>query len=103
MIPIESMKMILDVAELLDEEIPKDTLCPIYEDFHDAPETYVYYATETCAGNAEIYMRAYERDGVADHMHMHIEQGMMHGYSTSPVFPESKAAYEEQLRLLNAL
>lgn len=103
LIPVESMKMIMGVAGLLGEKIPKDALCPSYEDFHDAPETYVYYATETCAGNADAYLRAYESAGVSGKMHMHIEPGMMHGYSTAPVFPESRAAYEEQIRLLDLL
>lgn len=82
-------------------ETPKDTYCPIYMDFHNAPETYMYYAEEICAGNARAYREAYERAGVGDRLHIHIQPEMMHGFSCVPVFPESKRCFYEAIRLLN--
>lgn len=82
-------------------ETPKDTYCPIYMDFHNAPETYMYYAEEICAGNARAYREAYERAGAGDRLHIHIQPEMMHGFSCVPVFPESKRCFYEAIRLLN--
>lgn len=61
-------------------ETPKDTYCPIYMDFHNAPETYMYYAEEICAGNVRAYREAYERAGAGDKLHIHIQPEMMHGF-----------------------
>lgn len=82
------------------QETPKDTYCPVYMDFHNAPETYMYYAEELCAGNAGAYRAAYERAGVGDRLHIHVQPEMMHGYSCVPVFPESRKCFQEAIRLL---
>ena len=83
------------------QETAKDTYCPVYMDFHNAPDTYLYFAEELCAGNAGAYRAAYEAAGVGDRLHIHIQPEMMHGYSCVPVFPESKESYFEAVRLLN--
>lgn len=100
---VKAMELIKDVCASFGEDIPGHALHPIEEDFHNAPPTYVYYAEETCAGNSAAYVRAYERDGAGNQMHMHIEPGMMHGYACMPVFPESKRSYREQLKLLHEM
>lgn len=102
-INIQAMELIEDVCVSFGEEIPGHALHPIEEDFHNAPPTYVYYAEETCAGNAAAYVRAYERDGSGDKMHMHIQLGMMHGYACIPIFPESRRAYREQIELIRGI
>jgi len=81
-------------------ETPKDAYCPVHMDFRNAPETYMYYAEELCAGNAGAYRTAYERAGAADRLHIHIQPEMMHGYSCMPVFPESRECFDEAIRLL---
>lgn len=83
------------------QETPKDTYCPVYMDFRNAPDTYMYYAEEICAGNIRAYRKAYEEAGVGDRLHIHLQPGMMHGYSSVPVFPESKRCFYETIRLLN--
>ena len=85
------------------QETPKDAYCPRAMDFHNAPETYLYFAEELCAGNARAYRAAYERAGVSDRLHIHIQPQMMHGYSSVPVFPESRKCFEEAIRLLNSV
>ena len=85
------------------EETPKHLYCPIYMDFHNAPETYMYYAEELCAGNVRAYKIAYDRAGIGDRLHIHIQPKMMHGYSSVPVFPESKRCFEEAIKLLNEI
>lgn len=83
------------------QKTPKDTYCPIHMDFHNAPKTYMYFAEEACAGNARAYRIAYERAGVGERLHIHIQPEMMHGYSSMPVFPESKRSFYEAIKLLN--
>lgn len=83
------------------QDAPKDTYCPIYMDFHNAPNTYMYFAEELCAGNARAYQKAYDKAGAGERLHIHIQPGMMHGYSCMPVFPESKKSFYEAIRLLN--
>lgn len=82
------------------QETPKDTYCPIYMDFHNAPDTYLYFAEELCAGNSRAYRAAYDKAGVGERLHIHIQPEMMHGYSCMPVFPESKKCFNEAIRLL---
>ena len=89
-IDISAVEQIEEMQKLLDEKIPKYALCPIHEDFHNAPETYVYYARETLAGNHRAYEQRYEECGSGSKMHMNIHSGMMHGYSCIPVFAESR-------------
>lgn len=83
------------------QRTPKDAYCPIYMDFHNAPDTYLYYAEEICAGNARAYRAAYEKTGVGERLYIHIQPKMMHGYSCVPVFPESRRRLNEAIRLLN--
>ena len=83
------------------QETPKDTYCPVYMDFHNAPATYMYFAEELCAGNARAYKAAYTKAGAEDCLHIHIQPEMMHGYSCIPVFPESKRSFKEAIQLLN--
>lgn len=83
------------------QETPKHTYCPIHMDFDNAPETYMYFAEEACAGNARAYRIAYERAGVGEKLHIHIQPEMMHGYSSIPVFPESKRSFNEAIKLLS--
>lgn len=82
------------------QETPKDMYCPRYMDFHNAPETYMYFAEELCAGNARAYRAAYDNAGAGDRLHIHIQPEMMHGYSCVPVFPESKKVFYKTIRLL---
>ena len=83
------------------DDISNDTYCPIHMDFHNAPVTYMYYAEEICAGNIRAYRDAYDRAGVGDRLHIHVQPKMMHGYSCLPVFPESKRSFYEAIGLLN--
>lgn len=82
------------------QETPKDTYCPVYMDFHNAPDTYMYFAEELCAGNVRAYRAAYDEAGAGDRLHIHIQPEMMHGYSCVPVFPESRKCFDEAIRLL---
>lgn len=82
-------------------ETPKHIYCPIHMDFNNSPETYMYFAEEACAGNARAYQIAYDRAGVGAKLHIHIQPEMMHGYSSVPVFPESKRSFNEAIKLLN--
>lgn len=97
---VEDFRMI-DKLTAHGQDTPKHAYCPLYEDFHNAPETYMYFGEECCAGNARAYREAFERAGCENKLHIHIEPGMMHGYSSIPVFPESKRSYYEIIRLLN--
>ena len=86
-----------------DGPLPRWALSPARGDFTGAPSTYLYYGEEMLAGNAPLYRRAYERSGVGDRLHITIEKNMIHGYSCLPVFPESKRAYRETVRLIQEL
>ena len=103
--PVMDISLVKRVAELTahGEEVPKHAICPVDEDFRNAPPVYMYYAEEILAANAEAYKRAFERDGVADRLHIHIQPGMMHCYSSIPIFPESKRSYYESVELINGL
>ena len=78
-------------------------LSPAMGDYRNAPPCYLYYGEEMLAGNAVLYQRAFQRSGISDKLHIHIEPNMMHGYSCMPVFPESKRAYWETISLIDAL
>ena len=82
---------------------PLWALSPARGDFTGAPPTYLYYGEEMLAGNALLYRRAYERGGAGERLHVTIVGNMMHGYSCMPVFPESKRAYRETIRLIREL
>lgn len=98
---MSAMEMVEGIVKYYDEKFPGYAVYPMQEDFYNAPRTYIYYAEETCAGVSAAYVRAYERDGSANQMHMHIEPDMMHCYACCPVFAESKRDYYEQIHLLN--
>lgn len=100
LIDLSAVKNIIPMQGLLKADIPEYIHSPMYGDFSEVPDTYVYYALETLAGNHRAYVQGYEKYGVSDHMHIHIQPGMMHGYSCLPVFKESKQAYVEQITLL---
>lgn len=85
------------------ENTPSWILAPIQGNFQNAPETYLYYGEEMLAGNAPAYKKAYERDGSGDKIHIEIVKNMMHGYSSMPVFPESKRSYRETIDLINRM
>lgn len=82
---------------------PTWIMAPAQGDFHNAPETRLYYGEEMLAGNAPAYKRAYERAGSGDKIHIEIVKNMMHGYSCMPVFPESKKSYWETIDLVGRL
>ena len=83
--------------------MPDHLLYPANGIYRNAPETYVYYGEETFAGNTRAYMKAYERDGAAKQMHMHIEPAIMHSYACSPQFPEGKRELLEQTVLIRRM
>ncbi|MBQ9687232.1 MAG: alpha/beta hydrolase [Oscillospiraceae bacterium] len=85
------------------DETPGWLLTPANGDFRNAPPTYLYFGEEMLAGNAVTYRRAYEQSGSGDRLHVEIVQNMMHGYSCMPVFPESKRAYYETLKLIEKI
>ena len=68
-------------------------------DFHDAPETYVFYAEEASAAVADAIENSYRRDGSGGKMHMHREPGMMHCYASAPVFKESRRDFDKQIEM----
>lgn len=85
------------------ESIPDWLTVPAKGDFRNAPPSYLYFGEEMLAGNAVTYRRAYERSGAGDKIHIEIVKNMMHGYSSMPVFPESRRSYRETLRLIENL
>lgn len=85
------------------KDIPAHAVYPIYEDFHDAPETYVWYGDEVLYANADKYREAYIRDGSGEKIHMHHEKGLMHGYSSIPILSESKKSYNKGIELIKNL
>lgn len=86
-----------------EEEYPKYLVNPLYCAFRNAPPTYIYYGEEVLAGNAPIYKKAFQRDGSAHNIHISIKDNMMHCYSCTPVFPESKESFFETIDLINKL
>ena len=72
-------------------------------DFHNAPETYVFYTDEACSAVADAIRDRFARDGAGERLHMHVEPGMMHCYASAPVFRESRRDFGRQIDLLKAL
>lgn len=103
LIGVSAVKNIIPLQLLLSDNTPLWAYCPVHENFSHAPDTWVYYAEETLAGNHLAYERRYAECGVAERLHLSIQPGMMHAYACLPVFKESKHAYAEQLAFLNAL
>ena len=102
--PVTSLAYVRQMKALtafFGEPVPDHALSPVFMDFHNAPESYVFYGEETCAGNASAYVKSYNRDHSSEKMHMHIEPGAMHCYAMKPFFPESKRDYDRQIKLLN--
>lgn len=66
-------------------------------DFHNAPETYVFYTEEACSVIADTLKNSYVRDGAGERMHLHVEPGMMHCYASAPVFQESRRDFGKQI------
>ena len=78
MVPEGAFDFMLGGILKKDPQTPDYALYPDQMDFHHAPETYVFYAEESCACVADSIQRSYERDGAGERMHMHKEAGMMH-------------------------
>lgn len=97
---VSAVRMKEKIIHLLDPECPKRYYTPIAADFADAPQTFIFYAEETCAGNAEGYRKAYEKADAGEKLHLHIEPGLMHCYAIMPVFKESRRDYYKQIRWL---
>lgn len=101
MVPEGAVRMMMDGVMRADPQTPDYALYPGGMDFRHAPETYVFYAEETCACAADAIQQAYERDGAV--LHMHRETGMMHCYACMPVFPESRRDFNLQIELLKRM
>ena len=82
------------------EDVPDYMIHTALGDFHNAPETYIYYcAEETLASYGKDIEDAYIRDGST--VHVHYEPGVIHCYSAYPAFKESKQACDEWLKLIS--
>lgn len=103
MLPVGAFRYMLDLTRKAAPDTPDYALYPADMDFHDAPETYVFYAEEACAAVADAIETSYSRDGSGEKMHMHKESGMMHCYSSAPVFKESRRDFNKQIYLLRQL
>ena len=84
-------------------DTPDWLLYPADMDFHNAPETYVFYTDEACSAVADAIRHSYARDGVGDKIHMHVEPGMMHCYASAPVFKESRRDFNRQIAWLKQI
>ena len=84
-------------------DTPDWLLYPAAMDFHNAPETYVFYTEEACSVVADAIRNRYARDEAGEKMHMQVEPGMMHCYASAPVFKESKRDFDKQIALLRQL
>ena len=84
-------------------DTPDWLLYPADMDFHNAPETYVFYTEEPCSVIANPLKNSYARDSVGERLHLHIEPGMMHCYASAPVFKESRRDFGKQIEMLEQL
>ena len=100
MLPVGAFRYMLDLTKKTAKETPDFAMYPADMDFHDAPETYVFYAEEACAAVADAIENSFIRDGSGRKMHMHREPGMMHCYASAPVFKESRRDFNKQIALL---
>lgn len=100
MLPVGAFRYMIDLTKKTAPETPDYALYPADMDFHDAPETYVFYAEEACAAVADAIENSYTRDGSGGKMHMHREPGMMHCYASAPVFKECRRDFNKQIALL---
>lgn len=100
MITPGAFRAMLGLTLKLAPNTPDWLLYPANMDFHDAPETYVFYTEEACSAVADAIRNRYSKDGVEERLHMHIEPGMMHCYASAPVFKESKRDFSKQVAWL---
>ena len=100
MLPVGAFRYMIELTKKTAPETPDYALYPADMDFHNAPDTYVFYAEEACAAVADAIENSYTRDGSAEKMHMHREPGMMHCYASVPVFKESRRDFDKQITLL---
>ena len=103
MITPGAFRWMLGLTLKLSPNTPDWILYPADMDFHNAPETYVFYAVEACSAVADAIRQSYVRDGAGEKMHMHVEPGMMHCYASAPVFRESRRDFGKQIALLRKL
>ena len=103
MITPGAYRWMLALTLKLSPDTPDWLLHPADMDFHNAPETYVFYTVEPCSAVADAIRNSYARDGASDKMHMHVEPGMMHCYASAPVFKESRRDFGKQIELLRKL
>ena len=103
MLPVGAFRYMFGLTKKVAPETPDYALYPMDMDFHNAPETYVFYAEEACAAVADAIENSYTRDGSGEKMHMHREPGMMHCYASAPVFKESRRDFNRQIALFQQL
>ena len=103
MITPGAFRAMLGLTLKLAPDIPDWLLYPADMDFHNAPETYVFYTDEACSAVADAIRHSYARDGVGDKIHMHVEPGMMHCYASAPVFKESRRDFNRQIAWLKQI
>lgn len=103
MLPVGAFRYMIGLTRKTAPETPDYALYPADMDFHDAPDTYVFYAEEACSAVADAIKDSYARDGAGGKMHMHIEPGMMHCYASAPVFRESRRDFNKQIALLKQI
>ena len=103
MLPAGAFRYMFGLTRKVAPETPDYALYPADMDFHNAPETYVFYAEEACAAVADAIEKGYARDGSGGKMHMHREPGMMHCYASAPVFTESRRDFNRQITLLRQI
>ena len=103
MLPVGAFRYMFGLTKRVAPETPDYVLYPADMDFHNAPETYVFYAKEACAAVADAIENSYTRDGSGASMHMHREPGMMHCYASAPVFKESRRDFNRQIALLQQM
>ena len=103
MITPGAFRWMLGLTLKLSPNTPDWILYPADMDFHNAPETYVFYTVEACSAVADAIRHSYARDGAGEKMHMHVEPGMMHCYASAPVFKESRRDFGKQIALLMQL
>jgi len=102
-LPVGAYRYMLELTRKTAPDTPDCLLFPADMDFHDAPETFVFYADEACSAVSDAIRQSYEQDGAGDRLHMHVEPGMMHCYASAPVFRESRRDFYKQIELLKRM
>lgn len=103
MIPVGAFRFMLGLTMKTAPDTPDYALYPADMDFHNAPETYVFYAVEACSVAADAIRQSYGRAGAGGKLHMHIEPDMMHCYASAPAFRESRRDFNKQIALLGQM